>query len=387
MPTFDLGRVVGADGAQGPQGIQGPKGDPGERGPQGPQGEKGDKGDTGAQGPQGRQGLQGEKGDPGEAGPQGKQGIQGPPGEKGDTGDQGPQGDPGKTGPQGPKGDTGAIGPQGPKGDTGATGARGPAGANGKSAYQSAQSGGFTGTESEFNTGLAASVPLSSNLTMYVNASSGNDGNDGLSSSKAKKTIQAAVDAIPKNLGVYSAFINVAAGTYNESVIISGFYGGMNSNQDGIRLIGANESSTIINGGLMVKSCATSVYVNKFTVKGKLSQNSTINGIDSLYIFFSDVTVDASSATAAAASLFAGTTVSLDHFTTNNAASISAIGISEGTLYANALLGSNNYVGVQSGNSSAGIPGLAVIGNNGMTATTKYKKIYGGAIIENGVLV
>ena len=39
---------------------------------------------------------------------------------------------------------------QGPKGDTGA------AGADGKSAYASAQDGGYTGTEAQFNTDLAA---------------------------------------------------------------------------------------------------------------------------------------------------------------------------------------------------------------------------------------
>lgn len=79
--------------------------------------------------------------------------LKGPKGDTGDTGSQGPKGDTGVTGPQGPKGDTGAqgeTGPQGPKGDTGA------AGADGKSAYASAQDGGYTGTEAQFNTDLAA---------------------------------------------------------------------------------------------------------------------------------------------------------------------------------------------------------------------------------------
>lgn len=58
----------------------------------------------------------------------------------------------------GPKGETGA---QGPKGDTGDTGPQGPAGADGapgqdgKSAYESAQDGGYTGTEAEFNAALS----------------------------------------------------------------------------------------------------------------------------------------------------------------------------------------------------------------------------------------
>lgn len=77
--------------------------------------------------------------------------LTGPKGDKGDTGAQGPQGIQGETGPQGPKGDTGA---QGPKGDTGAQGAQGPAGADGKSAYQSAVSGGYSGSETQFNSAL-----------------------------------------------------------------------------------------------------------------------------------------------------------------------------------------------------------------------------------------
>ena len=106
--------------------LKGPKGDKGDTGPQGPQGEKGDKGDAFTYADFTAEQLTTLKG------------------EKGDTGD---------VGPQGPKGDTGAqgdTGPQGPKGDTGA------AGADGKSAYASAQDGGYTGTEAQFNTDLAA---------------------------------------------------------------------------------------------------------------------------------------------------------------------------------------------------------------------------------------
>ena len=65
-------------------------------------------------------------------------------GPKGDTGPQGPQGE------KGEKGEKGDTGPQGPKGDTGA------AGADSKSAYAYAQDGGYTGTEAQFNTDLAA---------------------------------------------------------------------------------------------------------------------------------------------------------------------------------------------------------------------------------------
>ena len=65
------------------------------------------------------------------------------------NGPQGPQGEPG---PTGPKGDTG---PQGIPGEAGEPGRDGAPGADGKSAYQYAQDGGYTGTETEFSKKLA----------------------------------------------------------------------------------------------------------------------------------------------------------------------------------------------------------------------------------------
>lgn len=79
-------------------------------------------------------------------------GVQGPKGDTGPVGPVGPQG------PQGEQGPTGATGPQGSKGDTGATGA------DGKSAYQYAQEGGYTGTETEFADVLAQKTDIPSAL-------------------------------------------------------------------------------------------------------------------------------------------------------------------------------------------------------------------------------
>ena len=158
-------------GTPGEAGAPGPKGDPftyadftpeqleGLRGPQGPKGDtgaKGDKGETGAAGPAGPKGDAGAKGDTGPQGPKGETGPAGAQGLKGDAGPAGPQGENGPQGPQGlkgekgDKGETGATGPQGAKGDPG------PAGADGKSAYQTAVSGGYTGTEEELGGALAA---------------------------------------------------------------------------------------------------------------------------------------------------------------------------------------------------------------------------------------
>lgn len=92
----------------------------------------------------------GAKGDKGDTGPVGPVGPQGPQGEQGPTG---------ATGPQGPKGDTGATGPIGPQGPQGEVGADGQPGTDGKSAYQYAQEGGYTGTETEFAEKLAEEKP------------------------------------------------------------------------------------------------------------------------------------------------------------------------------------------------------------------------------------
>ena len=204
-PKGDKGNT-GPQGPQGPRGTQGPQGPKGETGPRGLQGEKGDKGNAFTYSDFTAEQLASLKGEKGDTGPQGPKGEQGPAGQDGTSytvnglystlsalqaahptgiagdawfvgtadsnvvyqwdvdkaawvnvgalkGPKGDKGNTGDTGPQGPKGDTGAqgnTGPQGPKGDTGA------AGADGKSAYASAQDGGYTGTETQFNTDLAS---------------------------------------------------------------------------------------------------------------------------------------------------------------------------------------------------------------------------------------
>lgn len=199
----------GVQGAQGAQGARGPQGLQGVQGIQGPNGEKGDPGATGAEGPRGVQGPEGPVGPQGPVGPAGKDGtslyiedsyptvaalknaipngdtkmyfvrengecyiwsetandwvsvgaLQGPIGPQGPQGIQGPQGKEGATGPAGRDGAQGPQGIQGPQGVVGPEGPQGPAGvagADGKSAYQTAVESGYSGTETAFNSSLAA---------------------------------------------------------------------------------------------------------------------------------------------------------------------------------------------------------------------------------------
>lgn len=123
---------------------------------QGPQGPQGPTGATGAQGP---------KGDTGPQGPQGVQGIQGEKGEQGATGATGP------TGPTGPEGPEGPQGPQGETGPQGEQGIQGPQGEAGESAYTAASKGGYTGTETQFNSDL---VKIGNKADKTVPAAAGN---------------------------------------------------------------------------------------------------------------------------------------------------------------------------------------------------------------------
>ena len=172
----------GDTGATGAQGIQGEKGEKGDKGDKGEKGDTGEQGLRGEQGIQGIQGAKGDKGDPGAPGKDGKDGTNGitptigtngnwflgttdtgkpSRGAKGDTGASGSPGADGVTPHIGDNGnwyigstDTGkpSRGVAGARGDKGNPGADGAAG---KSAYQYAQDGGYTGTETEFSEKLA----------------------------------------------------------------------------------------------------------------------------------------------------------------------------------------------------------------------------------------
>lgn len=67
---------------------------------------------------------------------------------------------------------------------------------------------------------------LTANVTVYV-STSGNDSTGEGTSAKPYKTINRALADIPKFLGGFKATVDIAAGTYDEVVTISGFDGGI----------------------------------------------------------------------------------------------------------------------------------------------------------------
>ena len=177
--------LLAQKGDTGAQGVPGPKGETGAPGAKGDTGEQGEPGTPGAKGEQGEPGAKGDKGEPGQAASLRIGSVQ--------TGQAGTQAQVTNSGtaleavfdfviPQGEKGEKGERGEPGAKGDTGPqgnTGSTGPQGSAGKSAYQSAQSGGFSGSESMFNSNLAQvgnkidkpSNPQNGQVLVYRNGS------------------------------------------------------------------------------------------------------------------------------------------------------------------------------------------------------------------------
>lgn len=114
-------------------------------------------------------------------GPQGPEGPRGPQGEQGIQGAQGPQGIPGPQGVQGPQGEPGYT----PQKDVDYS--------DGKSAYESAQNGGYTGTEEQFNADLAKA---GESCLFVVNITSTTaDGTITYTADKTYDEIKAAYDA------------------------------------------------------------------------------------------------------------------------------------------------------------------------------------------------
>jgi len=71
------------------------------------------------------------------------------------------------------------------------------------------------------NVELLGIISGSTDFTIYVDGSTGDDENNGLSPSKAKNTIQAAVDVLPERLNC-NVTIDIANGVYRECVKIHG---------------------------------------------------------------------------------------------------------------------------------------------------------------------
>jgi phage minor structural protein len=122
-------------------------------------------------------------------------------------------------------------------------------------------------------------------LTLYVNDATGNDLNDGKTASTPFKTIQAALNSIPKYLKG-SVTIEVATDTYNEEVLVIGF--------TGIGDLNINLNKCGINGRLLLQNCSNIVRVkgqdfNYHAKIGTVNPNYPISIVTCQYVILESV--------------------------------------------------------------------------------------------------
>lgn len=105
---------------------------------------------------------------------------------------------------------------------------------------------------------------LTEDVTVYVSNTNGNDLTGDGTSALPFATIQMAVDSLPKWLDGHIAYIDIAAGTYDERIVLEGFHGGIVQ----IGFVGR----TVTVRGIQVDSCSL-VRVNV-----NITRSATLGG-------------------------------------------------------------------------------------------------------------
>ena len=181
---------------------------------------------------------------------------------------------------------------------------------------------------------------VAKNTTIHV-STSGNDASGDGSESYPYRTIQHAIDTIPKNLAGHTITINIAFGDYAEKLVFSDFYGG--------KIIIGNPGSMFIIRGLEIDNCScveSNIYqIEKGTATGnslfaaKNGSNVVINSntiLDGVNRTISGISAENNSRIAASNNII---------ITANNCVAIaSATGNS--FIYLDTIEGSENVIGV-----------------------------------------
>ena len=196
--------------------------------------------------------------------------------------------------------------------------------------------------------------------TIYV-STSGNDASGNGTESAPYKTIQHAIDVLPKNLNGREVTINVASGTYSENIEIAGFYGGtlrFNFGTVSIKTISVFESCVILNGTgltLAANGATYGLYCHRganVICQCPLTVNGSVNGIYTIY-----------------GSTYEGKA------TTINSCTYAVVSMYSSFVYVSSLTGARNNNGVQS---SAAIASIGSI--DAAMASTLYITSVGGRI-------
>lgn len=132
---------------------------------------------------------------------------------------------------------------------------------------------------------------LQYDTTLYVSPTGSDETGTGTSVNPLK-TIQRAINIVPKDLGSFVCTINVASGTYNEDVYIRGFHNGS------INLYSEKQNtlSTSCNVlSIMVGHCTGYVRINGFNLISTTKVPITVFSTDGAYIYYCQCTFPTSS--------------------------------------------------------------------------------------------
>ena len=227
---------------------------------------------------------------------------------------------------------------------------------------------------------------LTSNVTLYVNASAGSDSNPG-TSSQPFATIQAAINALPKTLGQYGATISVASGSYEEDVILYGFSGGVNISDtqrySGLSITGSNASSVTVRSIRAINCSVSNILISYVTISGGISstQGNFSQGGGVLIQNCPSVTLSAVSVENCTIGLLVGayytsggSTVFLNSVSFSNCTNVAVWAQGQQNLFLLNASGSGNSIGLKAHYG-------AVINTKGLTMTaTTAQSIYAGFI-------
>ena len=231
----------------------------------------------------------------------------------------------------------------------------------------------------------AATAPLLHDVTLYVNGTSGSDSNPG-TQSEPFKTIQAAVDSLPKNLGDHSVVINIRPGVYDEDVLIQGFYNGFNltgNNFNGFNF-SSDDSEPVDVRSLLIVNCAVASFEFYFiNVSGGLSTafgsvpigtGILVEGCPHVVISNCEINGCARGGLCGYYYTGGGSSVFLNVCTISNCTESAIYAQGQNSIYAESLAGSDNVVGI-----TAYYGAVVTTRSNSMTATTA-ERIYAGFI-------
>ena len=216
--------------------------------------------------------------------------------------------------------------------------------------------------------------------TIYVDAASGDDSNPG-TQDMPFRTIQAAVDSLPRNLGVAQATILVADGTYPEHVLINGFTGGA-AYQPFILKSASGSTEAVSIGSISIANCAATIRLEYLSVTGDLGGTTATIGLSGACADLYYVTVNQSGSKTIGISVGAnGHAQAFIYRCTVDGyseAGISVLRASVANITGSTL--KNNAVGVKV-SSSTGYAGIAMVSSMTYEANTSNSQAgYGGQI-------